>query len=73
MYDFDTEDSILPDFEKPVGGKKQKRTKEEEYFALLGEAMREEGEVEGDGDILGDDLLKEAMEKEAALAVFGGN
>ncbi len=46
LYDFDTEDSILPDFEKPVGGKARQRTKEEEYFALLGEALQDEEELE---------------------------
>jgi len=39
IYNFDTEDSIVPDFEKPVGGasKAKRRTREEDLFALLGE------------------------------------
>jgi len=51
LYHFETEDSILPDFEKPVGEMAKKRTREEEYFAMLGEAMNEDLEVaDGDGD-----------------------
>lgn len=36
LYSFDTEDSMIPDFEKPVGGK-AKKTREEDLFAMLGE------------------------------------
>jgi len=44
IYSFDTEDSIIPDFDKPAGGK-AKRTKEDDLFEMLGEE-REEEDVE---------------------------
>lgn len=36
IYSFDTEDSIIPDFDKKTGSK-PKRSKEDDLFAMLGE------------------------------------
>lgn len=41
IYSFDTEDSIIPDFDKQ-SEMKQRKTREEELFAMLGE--RREGD-----------------------------
>ena len=43
LYCFDTEDSILPDFEKPAPGMKRK-VNEEQFFKDLGEESRQEKE-----------------------------
>jgi len=43
LYCFDTEDSILPDFEKPAPGMKRK-VNEEQFFKDLGEESRKEKE-----------------------------
>jgi hypothetical protein len=37
IYNFDTEDSIVPDFDKRVGQKEVKGTEEEDLFRMLGE------------------------------------
>jgi len=42
LYSFDTEDSIIPDFDKPVG-EKARRSREDDLFAMLGE---QEGDIE---------------------------
>ncbi len=41
IYNFDTEDSIVPDFEKRVG-QKAKVTEEEDLFKMLGDNREEE-------------------------------
>jgi len=43
LYNFDTEDSIIPDFDKPVGAK-ARRTREDDLFALLGDTETGPGE-----------------------------
>jgi hypothetical protein len=41
IYNFDTEDSIVPDFEKRVG-QKTKAVEEEDLFRMLGDNREEE-------------------------------
>ena len=49
IYNFDTEDSIVPDFDKRVGQKEVKVAEEEDLFRMLGGENEEE---EGGGDVL---------------------
>ena len=37
LYSFDTEDSIIPDFDKPLGYKQKKKDYEDELFKDLGD------------------------------------
>jgi len=43
LYSFDTEDSIIPDFDKPLGHKKKRKDYEDDLFKDLGEGAGDEG------------------------------
>merc|ERR1711971_850587 len=64
LYCFDTEDSILPDFEKPAPGMKR-RVDEEQLFRDLGEESTRQGKDRKK-------VKDTAMSKEAARRLSGG-